>query len=334
MKYVDFDITNNFLFLVFGICQKRQVCHSMTLQIKKSSFKKYETLISKLKLEDFRQANKEELEKKPFSNEGIRILQKDLHVIRARIQGTDEAHLSMRSKVWSTILLFNPPSLWIMINPANTQDPIVQVIAGIDIDLDKFYKLSGPNSQQHASNITGDSFVAAKFFCFIIQIFLHTVLGIMKTKYSIYCKEGVHGVVQTYLGAVEAQGQGTLHMHMLVWLKDAPTAKVMEIALKDEGFHCHVIDFINAAIRTNINEMDMDGILSMPTQKAILYSRPINPTKDRKDSNEHKKYLARALQYHQCSTTTCLQCQHGCLRCKWGAPFTVSMEGWVNEKGE
>jgi len=122
-----------FPFLVFGVCQKRQVCRSVTLQMKKSSFKKYEALLAKLKPEDFRQASKEEFEKKPYSNEGIRILRKNIRAVRGRIQGTDEACLSMRSKVWSTILLFNPSSLWITINPANTQDPITQVLAGMDI---------------------------------------------------------------------------------------------------------------------------------------------------------------------------------------------------------
>ncbi|KAF8158851.1 hypothetical protein BJ912DRAFT_1009669 [Pholiota molesta] len=34
--------------------------------------------------------------------------------------------------------VFNPPSLWITINPADTQDPIAQFIAGISFDLDNF----------------------------------------------------------------------------------------------------------------------------------------------------------------------------------------------------
>ena len=170
----------------------------------------------------------------------------------------------MRSKVWSTILLFNPPSLWITINPADTQDLIAQVIAGVDIDLDKFCKLSGPNSQECGGNIVRDPYAAAKFFHFIIWVLLETVFGITKTKFSIHRKEGAYGVVQAYLGAVEAQGRGTLHLHMLVWLKDAPTAKVMQEALKNDGFHQRIIDFIKATIHADIDGMDTDNLLSMP----------------------------------------------------------------------
>jgi hypothetical protein len=45
-------------------------------------------------------------------------------------------------------------------------------------------------------------------------------------------KEGIFGRVQTYVRTVEAQGRGTLHLHMLLWLKDAPCAADMKAALK------------------------------------------------------------------------------------------------------
>ena len=225
-----------FPFLVFGVCQKHQVCRSVSLQIKKSAFQNHRAILERLWPEDFRQASKEEIDRKPYSNAGIRLLRKNLRAVRTRIQGMDESRLSMRSKVWSTVLLFNPPSLWITINPADTQDPIAQVIARADIDLDKFCRMSGPNSQDRAITMAQDPYAAAKFFHSIIRILLETVFGISKTKYSIHRKEGAYGTVQAYLGTVEAQGRGSLHMHMLVWLKDAPTAKVMQLALQHDQF--------------------------------------------------------------------------------------------------
>ena len=240
----------------------------------------------------------------------------------------------MRSKVWSTVLLFNPPSLWITINPADTQDPIAQVIAGVDIDLDKFCNLSGLNSQERATTIARDPFAASKFFHFIIRVLLETVFGISNTKYSIHCKEGAYGIVQAYLGMVEAQGRGTLHMHMLVWLKDAPTAKVMRLALQDEEFRQRVVDFIKATIRADIDGMDTDALLTMPKQSCVSYSRPVDPTIDLEGSDQQEKKLARAVQFHKCSSRTCLRQEYGCLRCKRGAPFALSPHAWVSEMGE
>ena len=35
---------------------------------------------------------------------------------------------------------------------------------------------------------------------------------------------GIFGYVGGYFGVVEAQGRGSLHVHMLLWLKYAPNA--------------------------------------------------------------------------------------------------------------
>jgi hypothetical protein len=141
----------------------------------------------------------------------------------------------MRSKVWSTVVAFNPPSLWITINPSD-QDPIAQVIAGADIDLDRFFNTAGPTVEQRGRNIASDPYASSKFFHFMIQTLIDVVMGIRKLKNKHYRQPGAFGIVQAYIGTVEAHGCGTLHLHMLVWLKDAPTANIMQAALKDKRF--------------------------------------------------------------------------------------------------
>ena len=59
---------------------------------------------------------------------------------------------------------------------------------------------------------------------------------IKKTSGCIHREEGIFGKVQSYVGTVEAQGRGTLHLYMLLWLKDAPTADEMKTALKSDLF--------------------------------------------------------------------------------------------------
>jgi len=63
-----------FPFLVFGVCQKRQVCRSVSLQIKKLAFQNHWAILERLRPEDFHQASKEEINRKPYSNAGIRLL--------------------------------------------------------------------------------------------------------------------------------------------------------------------------------------------------------------------------------------------------------------------
>ena len=77
-------------------------------------------------------------------------------------------------------MIFNPQTLWITINPADTQNPIAQVSAGVKIDIDKFCNTAGPNNGQRATNIAEDPFTSAKYFNFIVKCVLEILLGITK----------------------------------------------------------------------------------------------------------------------------------------------------------
>ncbi|KAG8214617.1 hypothetical protein J3R82DRAFT_9690 [Butyriboletus roseoflavus] len=44
----------------------------------------------------------------------------------------------------------NSPSLWITINPSNIHDPVVQVLTGAEIDLDRFSSTAGLDNHQCA----------------------------------------------------------------------------------------------------------------------------------------------------------------------------------------
>ncbi|KAK0209739.1 hypothetical protein IW262DRAFT_1281183, partial [Armillaria fumosa] len=88
----------------------------------------------------------------------------------------------LRSKIWSTNILFNPPNLWITINPNDTHDPIAQVIAGKKIDLDDFLAHSSPSASVQAKNIAQDPFSSTKFFHLMIQTVLEGLFGITINK--------------------------------------------------------------------------------------------------------------------------------------------------------
>ena len=322
-----------FAFQVFGVFQKRQVCRSVALQVKKEIFVRQGALIKSLTAADFRRASVEEAEGKPFSHEGIRSLRQHLSASRRHVLGTDESRLSMRSKSWSTTAAFGPPSLWITINPSD-QDPIAQVFAGADIDLDRFDATKGPSSTQRGRNMASDPFASAKFFHFMINTLLEVVFGIKKTSSGLQRSPGIFGSVRAYIGSVEAQGRGTLHLHMLVWLMDAPTGSVMREALMEETFQQRIRSFIEATIHADIDENNLAEILQLPKLTAVSYSRPISPITQREDSILQVKGLARTVQLHTCHLSTCLRIVNGRRECKRKAPFSLSPQAWVNSNGE
>ncbi|KAF9470258.1 hypothetical protein BDN70DRAFT_902252, partial [Pholiota conissans] len=287
---------------------------------------------------DFFEASKEESRGVPFSNPAIRALRKHISAIRTRVPGTDESRAEIRSKIWGMNLAFNPPSLWITINPADTQDPIAQVLAGVKIDLDNFCNTAGPDNDQRGVNITSDAYAAAKFFHFTIETVLDCLFGIRKKREGRSSEEGgILGKVQGYIGTVEAQGRGTLHLHMLIWLKDAPSSKLMEHALKNENFRQKIKTYIKAIIRADIDELSHKDVLRhIPRVSAVSYSRPVDPRLGEfaEKAEAHERQLARAVQLHDCKISTCLKLVNGRMQCKRRAPFQLATDDWVHENGE
>jgi Helitron helicase-like domain at N-terminus len=121
-------------------------------------------------------------------------------------------------------------------NPADTQNPIAQVFYKADIDLNHFNDTASPDNTQQSSNVTSDPFSSAKFFHFMIQTIIESSLKIKNVKMGFFSKEGIFGTVNAYICTVKAQRQGSLHLHLLVWLSRALTAKEMKEALGSAEF--------------------------------------------------------------------------------------------------
>jgi len=64
----------------------------------------------------------------------------------------------------------------------------------------------------------------------------NSVWNNQELRWVIDWKEGIFGKIQSYIGMVEVQGRGTLHLYILLWLKNAPNAMEMKTALKSENF--------------------------------------------------------------------------------------------------
>lgn len=57
------------------------------------------------------------------------------------------------------------------------------------------------------------------------------------------------GEVEAYFGAVKSQGRGTLHLHLLIWLKHVPSPTELQELLKTEAFREKMKVYIAANVR-------------------------------------------------------------------------------------
>ncbi|KAF7293131.1 ATP-dependent DNA helicase [Mycena chlorophos] len=327
----------HFVFQVFGVKQKREAAGSSCLQIRRSTFIANEAAFHRLTPEDFVKASREEANHLPISNPVIRSLRKQLTAVRARVMGTDESRIAIRAQVWGMILEFNPPTLWATVNLSDTGDPIAQVLAGQEIDLDNFIATAGPDSDMRSRTIANDPFAAAEFFHTLVGVLLEELFGIhVNVRGSIERKTGIVGPVNGYIGTVEAQARGTLHLHMLLWLRGAPVASVMKEALGTQEFRAKVKKFISQNIRAHIANTDATTLLALPVERNIAYSRPEDPRTPEypQRAARAEARIARAVQPHECKPFTCLKVKRGRLVCKRRAPWRTAEDDWVEETGD
>ncbi len=88
------------------------------------------------------------------------------------------------------------------------------------------------------------------FFTNIVEILVEHMIGVhMKAKLPKE-KRSLFGVPQEYVGGIESQGKGTLHVHMIVFLAGFPrdSEKMVEMMVKDALFKDKFIEFLSSVI--------------------------------------------------------------------------------------
>ena len=218
LQYFDrrFRKHKTFPFIVFGISQRRQALSSARIQMQGQLFEREARIVSSVTAGKLEQAKSDEENGLPVSDEAVRTLKKHVYATAARVSGSDQSRYRLRSQIWSTSTALGPPSLWITINPSDLHDPIAQIFAGEDINMDDFMATLGPDKTKRAKNIADDPYAAAKFFHFMITTILETLFQVEVTPAQVKSKMGVLGYVTAYFGTVESQGRGTLHLHLLI----------------------------------------------------------------------------------------------------------------------
>jgi hypothetical protein len=327
-------------FHVLSILQKRQMLLSARLQMNKKTFERDAQLLSRLTVDDLKAAAQDEDQKRTIRHPGVLLLKRHVHAVSSNVYGSDASRSNHRGTLWAMTIVFGPPMLWITINPDDLHHPIAQVLAGADgIDLDAFIKTMGPDKDDRARRITADPAAAALFFDFLVTAILEVLMDISITKGSkrkVVAGMGVFGVVKAYFGAVESQGRGTLHLHILVWLADTPSADELNSAFTSEAFRDRVRVFIKHCFRAHVPELSTEAEINATKPDAeVGYSLPPDP--DSAGYSEQVRQeavtIARTKQVHTCSEAACMVKRHGKLVCKRGSPWPLSEDFVVNTDG-
>ncbi|KAH7930556.1 hypothetical protein BV22DRAFT_1000478 [Leucogyrophana mollusca] len=339
LQYYDrrFRLHHSFLFVAFGIHQKREALRSARIQMRRRDFEHDAIAIGSLTVADLKQAEKEEASHLPISNPRVRLLRKHVFNSSGRVKGSDNSRATYRGQIWGTSLILRGPVVWITINPSDTHDPVAQVFAGENIDMDQFFATGGPDSDRRARNIARDPYAAAKYFFFIINAVLRSLFQVEVVANRVHSKMGILGLISAYFGVIEAQGRGTLHTHMKIWLCHTPNMIQMGDLLQSQEFRDRMCEYMRHNIRAHLDGLTEEEISKTRKETQLPYSRPPNPSMPgwKEEMNNVERRVVRAQQVHVCTKATCLKFNgHGRLVCKRHAPWELSAENYVNEFGK
>ncbi|KJA28681.1 hypothetical protein HYPSUDRAFT_128517, partial [Hypholoma sublateritium FD-334 SS-4] len=148
-------------------------------------------------------------------------LMAEVNAINANVPCSVASKVNMCNEIRGLIISKGLPSFYLTLNPADVHNPIVRLLSGAEINVDHIIESleSSKTKTEQRLLVAKNPVVAAEFFNLYMTKFCELILG--------YCAEnevnegGVLGHVSAYYGCVEAQGRGSLHCHMLVWISGA-----------------------------------------------------------------------------------------------------------------
>jgi hypothetical protein len=195
------------------------------------------------------------------------------------------------------------PALFVTINPHDLTGVVPSIV---DIDIDEWSTMS---SFERAKVIASRPDAAALAFDMQIRAFINVVLKYKKGP-------GVFGHCQAYYAMVEAQGRGTLHCHMLLWIAGNPSPQVLRDRLAEEdGFQEKMFAWLESIISCEL-PTDIGCVVETGPQDA---KKPVRASDDTDPRLEAPPQIAEldsesfALEFRDFLTRLAIECNwHTC----------------------
>ncbi|KAH7920312.1 hypothetical protein BV22DRAFT_1021443, partial [Leucogyrophana mollusca] len=190
-------------------------------------------------------------------------LLKQVNAVTSHVPGSLAARTVMHNEIRGLNFNRGLPSFYITINPADVYNPLVKFLSGSEINIDNMLPSEVPDYWTQSILVAKNPAIAAKFFNMYLKVFL----SVHRSTSRLTMEGGILGVVKVHYGCVEAQGRGTLHCHMLVWLEGGMDPNKIKKRIIDEGdleFKEHLLAYLDDSISSSIPD-DPDPNIQVPS---------------------------------------------------------------------
>jgi hypothetical protein len=244
-----FQTDPEFAFVFFNVVRKARVARTMRFSVPHESQRSVITRLLRVKasvVENLNRQCQKDAMYKPNSadeKEAFEALSA-LSMVARHVPGSDGYKVSMRNEIRGLINYEGCPSIFLTINPSDVENPIVRLFSGEEIDLEKACQGDDLGEWRRKLLAARNPAACAKFFDLMITKFIKIILRYGRGE------SGVFGKCKAYYGTVEAQGKGTLHCHMLIWLEGHPSPQVLHQKLaSSEIFRSTYVSWLESNVR-------------------------------------------------------------------------------------
>ena len=193
-----------------------------------------------------------------------------LHQATASLIGSDGHRRLLQKEGVAYTLYAGPPMIFTTPNLADTKQPLLLLVQGQEVRLDQDLQVP---YREMVQRVAADPIGQAIVFELMIRLFFIHVLGIRaelvgwklgerSATSGRQHRDGVAadasaprllGSVAMAFGPIEAQGRGSLHPHVLVWLLQVCHQEVLDLLLRDqETFQPRLRAWMSQVISTTI----------------------------------------------------------------------------------
>ncbi|PPQ81758.1 hypothetical protein CVT26_007391 [Gymnopilus dilepis] len=230
---VCFEKDPEFAFVFYNILRKMEICRNVRFRVPLTEqIKIVEELktLDPLELRKLSTIMEQDHTFRAVDPEHIRMIKimKSVTMTTRSLPGSDGYKLNMRRQIRAIINAKGAPTLFITLNPSDVDHPIVRILGGEAISTDDLYKgnMQEFDAWRRKVYAARNPAASAKFFDLMIQTFIKVILRHGSGR------RGLYGTSEAYFGAVEAQGKGTLHLHLLLWLRGHPSPQALRDLLE------------------------------------------------------------------------------------------------------
>ncbi|KAJ3552729.1 hypothetical protein NM688_g3999 [Phlebia brevispora] len=160
-----------------------------------------------------------------------------------------------RTQVKSLIYDRGAPAVFVTFAPNDVGNIICLRFCGYDIPLDALVE-DLPTKQVRLRAIANNPVACAKFFHLMVKLFIECILCADSDE------EGLFGRTEAYYGTVEEQGRETLHLHMLVWIKNCLSPQEIrdKIVARDSVFQQELFAWLEGYHQGEFSRGTMESV--------------------------------------------------------------------------